>query len=94
MQAYDDPDDRDGTDDPADAPELIQPEDFLPPSPFPLDAQRMGIDRYTGESGALIGLAAALDGSRVSHRLIAWLLLAVVVGPFVMTLWTELGLSG
>jgi hypothetical protein len=90
MQTYDDPD---GWPD-EEQPELIQPEDFLPPDPFPLDARRLGFDRYTGDGGALIGLAAALDGTRASHRVIAWVLLAVVVGPFVMTLWTQLGLAG
>jgi hypothetical protein len=91
MSAYDDPGDAFGL--PGDEPELIQPEDFLPPSPFPVDAQRMGVDRWTGDNGALIGLAAALDASRPSHRLVAWLLLAAVVGPFVMTLWTEFGFA-
>ena len=42
----------------------------------------------------MIGLAAALDASRPSHRLVAWLLLAAVVGPFVFTLWAEFGFAG
>jgi hypothetical protein len=84
MQEYDDCDDPDW------APELIRPEDFLAPNPFPLDAQRMGFDRFTGDSGALIALAAALDGSKLSHRIVAWLLLVVVVGSFVLTLWYQL----
>ena len=92
MPAYDEPEDPFGL--PGDEPELIQPEDFLPPNPFPADAQRMGFDRFTGDNGALIGLAAALDASRPSHRLVAWLLLAVVVVPFVFTLWTEFGFAG
>jgi hypothetical protein len=91
MSAYDDPEGLDGL--PGVEPELIQPEDFLPPSPFPLDAQRMGFDRYTGDNGALIGLAAALDASRPSHRLVAWLLLAVVVAPMLLTLWSEFGFA-
>lgn len=84
MEEYDDFDDTDLS------PELIVPEDFLAPNPFPLDAQRMGFDRYTGDGGALIALAAALDGSKLSHRLVAWLLLVVVVGSFVLTLWYQL----
>lgn len=71
-------------------PELISPEDFLPPNPFPVDAQRMGFDRFTGDGGALIAVAASLDASKASHRLVAWLLLVIVVGAFVLTLWGQL----
>ena len=75
---YDDPD--------ADA-ELIEPEDFLPPNPFPVDAQRLGIDRFTGDNGALIAVAASLDPAKRSHRVIGWLLLVIVLTPVVLNLW-------
>lgn len=70
--------------------ELIRPEDFLPAARFPQDARRMGIDHFTGLDGAWIGLAAALDGRKVSHRLLAIGLLVIFVGSFVLTLWGEL----
>ncbi|MGN6783091.1 MAG: hypothetical protein ACTHJH_16505 [Marmoricola sp.] len=72
-------------------PELIEPEDFLAPSPFPLDAQRLGVDRWTGDGGALIGFAAALDGRKTSHRVMAWVMLAVVGMPVVLDLLRLLG---
>ncbi|WP_310961022.1 hypothetical protein [Nocardioides terrisoli] len=68
-------------------PELIQPEDFLPPSPFPTDAQRMGFDRFTGDNAALLAVASALDPAKSSHRIIAWLLLVVVGLPVVLEIW-------
>ncbi|MBO9522982.1 MAG: hypothetical protein J7518_15730 [Nocardioidaceae bacterium] len=72
--------------------ELIQPEDFLPArGRYPADARRMGIDQYTGLDGAWIGLASALDPSKVSHRLVAMALLVVFVGSFVLLLVQELG---
>jgi hypothetical protein len=70
--------------------ELIAPEDFLPTDPFPLDARRLGIDRFTGDNGALIALAASLDGRKPGHKAVAWLLLLVVVAPLVLTLWGQL----
>lgn len=66
-------------------PELITPEQFLPPNPFPWDAQRMGIDRFTGDNGALIAFAASLDRTKPLHRLMAWLMLIVVGGPVLIT---------
>ena len=86
---YDDPAGvaADGADDPAGEPELIQPEDCLPPSPFPVDAQRMGIDRWTGNDAALLAVAASLDPAKASHRVVAWLLLLVVGMPVPLEVW-------
>lgn len=81
MQPTDEPD---GTE-----PELITPEDFLPPSPFPTDAQRMGFDRYTGGDAGFLAVASALDGKKVSHRLFAYVLLTLVIGCFALTLWGQ-----
>ena len=75
---------------PDDAPELIEPEDFLPRSPFPADAQRMGFDRYTGGDAGFLAVASALDGRKPGHRLFAYVLLTVVVGSFVLTLWGQM----
>lgn len=83
---YDDPA-GDPTEDPAGELELIRPEDFLPPNPFPVDAQRLGIDRFTGDNGALIAVAASLDPAKLSHRIVAWLLLLVVGLPVLLQLW-------
>jgi hypothetical protein len=69
--------------------ELITPEDFLPPNPFPPDAQRMGFDRYS-DDGAMIALAASLDPAKRSHKLVAWLMLVAVLTPLVLALRYEL----
>jgi hypothetical protein len=71
-------------------PELIRPEDFLPAGPFTADAQRMGFDRYTGGEAGFLAVASALDGTKPSHRVIAMVLLVVVVGSFVVTLWGQM----
>ena len=78
MQEYDEP------------PELITPEDFLPANPFPLDAQRMGIDRWTGDGGCMLAFAANLNPAKVSHRIVAWVMLIAVTVPLVTTLWQVL----
>jgi hypothetical protein len=70
--------------------ELISPEDFLPRSPFPPDAQRMGFDRFTGSEGAILAMASALDGRKPSHRLFALVLLILVAGSFLLTVWGQL----
>jgi hypothetical protein len=68
---------------------LIEPEDFLPHHPFPLDAQRMGIDRWSDDA-AMIAVAASLDPAKTSHRLIAWLMLLAITGWLAATLWFEI----
>lgn len=78
-----DPDDPNGY-------ELIRPEDFLPTHRLPPDARRMGVDQFTGDTGALVALAASLNGGKRSHRLVAWLLLVVVTVPILTTILFEL----
>ena len=69
--------------------ELIVPEDFLPASPFPHDARRMGIDRWSDDA-AMIAVAASLDPAKRWHRVLAWVLL-VAIGAWVLaTFWWEL----
>ncbi len=69
--------------------ELVRPEDFLAANPFPLDAQRMGIDRWSDEAG-LIAIAASLNPAKMSHKIVAWVMLLAVVVPLVLNLWFEL----
>jgi hypothetical protein len=78
MREYDEPD-----------PELIRPEDFLAPDPIPLDARRMGLDRNT-EEGALLALAASLDPAKLSHKIIAWVLLFVFATPVLLVMLQEI----
>ena len=86
MPLVDEPDDDPGIDSEL---ELVRPEDFLAANPFPLDAQRMGIDRWSDEAG-MIAIAASLDPAKVSHKIVAWLMLLAVVVPLVLNLWFEL----
>jgi hypothetical protein len=85
-----------GTDDPGHAEdpddsdlELIEPEDFLPRNPFPLDAQRMGIDRWSDDAG-MIAIASSLDSRKLSHKIVAWVMLLAVTSWLLMQLWFEL----
>ena len=63
--------------------ELIVPEDFLGPNGLPLDARRMGFDRNT-EEGAMIALAGSLDPRKLSHRVVAWVLLVAFAVPLLL----------
>ncbi len=71
--------------------ELIRPEDFLAADPIPGDARRLGLDRNT-EEGALIALAASLDPGKLSHKIIAWVLLLVFAAPVLLGLMQEIRL--
>ena len=84
MQAYDEPEypDEHGV-------ELIEPEDFLPGNPFPHDAQRMGIDRWSDDAG-MIAIASSLDSRKLSHKIVAWVMLVAITSWFVAQLWFEL----
>jgi hypothetical protein len=68
--------------------ELIRPEDFLPRNPFPADAQRMGIDRWSDDAG-MIAIASSLDSSKRSHKLVAWVMLLALTSWLLMQLWFE-----
>ncbi len=58
---------------------------------IPADAQRMGLDRNTVE-GSLVAMAGSLSSARRSHKVVAWILLAVFAGPGVLTVLEWLGL--
>lgn len=68
----------------------------LPPGAYlhsmqgiPEDAQAMGLDRNVTE-GAWLAFAGSLRATKPSHRLVAWLLLAAIVLPLVLTLRYQL----
>ena len=52
---------------------------------LPEDAVRMGLDRNT-QAGALIAMAGSLNGTKLSHRLVAWVTLVSLTGPLLLTL--------
>lgn len=55
---------------------------------IPDDAQRMGLDRHTQE-GALVAMAGSLDSSKLSHRMVAWVMLAAMVLPLLLAIRAE-----
>jgi hypothetical protein len=84
MQEYDEPERSDGDD-----VELIEPEDFLPRNPFPVDAQRMGIDRWSDNAG-MIAVASSLDSRKLSHRIAAWVMLVAIASWLAAQLWFQM----
>ena len=82
MREYDErPEGPDGWD--AEPVELITPEDFLGTDGIPVDARLMGFDRNT-EEGALIALAGSLDPAKLSHKVVAWVLLVAFAIPLAL----------
>ena len=79
----------DEADHPGEGMELIAPEDFLPANPFPPDARRMGIDRWSDDAG-MIAIASSLDSRKLSHKIVAWLMLVAVTSWLLFQLWFEL----
>lgn len=55
---------------------------------IPEDARRMGLDRHTQE-GALVAMAGSLDSSKLSHRVVAWLMLVAMVLPLLLAVRAE-----
>jgi len=49
----------------------------------------MGLDRNTQE-GAMIAMAGSLDPAKISHRIIAWVLILVFAGPILFGLVMEI----
>ncbi len=84
MQEYDEPE---HPEDPG--VELVEPEDFLPHNPFPPDAQRMGIDRWSDDAG-MIAIASSLNPAKLSHKIVAWVMLLAVTSWLLAQLWFEL----
>ena len=52
---------------------------------LPDDAQRLGLDRHTQE-GALIAMAGSLTSAKLSHRIVAWLIIIALTVPLLMTI--------
>ena len=50
------------------------------PPRMPVDQARLGLDRNTVE-GAWIEFASALDRTKASHRIVAWVLLVLILVP-------------
>lgn len=69
--------------------ELIRPEDLLARSAFPPDAQRMGIDRWSDDAG-MIAIASSLDPGKLSHKILAWVMLVALTCWLLGILWLEL----
>jgi hypothetical protein len=84
MREHDDPEHPDDA-----GVELIEPEDFLARNPFPPDAQRMGIDRWSDDAG-MIAIASSLDSRKLSHKIVAWVMLLAVMSWVFAQLWFEL----
>ncbi|MCR1783495.1 hypothetical protein KVF89_13215 [Nocardioides carbamazepini] len=61
-----------------------EPEPWAPAEHLPTDAQRMGLSRSVPD-GALLEFAGSLDSAKRSHRMVAWVLLAVMVAPVLLT---------
>jgi hypothetical protein len=51
---------------------------------IPAEAQRMGFSRNT-EEGALLEFASALNRTKPSHRITAWLMLLAFVAPALLS---------
>ncbi len=56
---------------------------------IPEDAQSMGLDRNVTE-GAWLAFAGSLRATKPSHRLVAWLMLAAIVLPLLLSLRYQL----
>jgi hypothetical protein len=72
--------------------ELVRPDDFLGADPFPADAQRLGIDRWSDDAG-MIAIASSLDSRKLSHKIVAWVMLLSLTAWLVAQLWFELTAS-
>ncbi len=47
---------------------------------IPDDARMLGLDRNT-EEGAMVAMAGSLSPTKLSHRVVAWLVLLSFLGP-------------
>ncbi len=64
--------------------------DIWPPLEMPDDVRRMGLTRNTVE-GAWVEFAANLNPRKPSHRLVAWVVLAIFVVPLLLSILDLLG---
>ena len=54
----------------------------------PEDARLLGLDRHTTE-GALVAMAGSLDGAKLKHKVVAWVLLVAFVAPGLLGLLAD-----
>ena len=52
----------------------------------------MGIDRWSDDAG-MIAIAASLDSRKLSHKIVAWVMLVCLTSWLAAQLWFELDLS-
>lgn len=71
-------------------PEEDEPTPWAVDEHIPADARRMGLSSLVPD-GAMLEFAGALDGSKLSHRVVAWVLLAAFVLPVLLTVLRVLG---
>ena len=62
-----------------------EPQPWSPDGHIPTDARRMGLNANVPD-GAMLEFAGALDGTKLSHRVVAWVLLAAFLTPVLLTL--------
>ncbi|MFC7505374.1 hypothetical protein ACOACQ_15050 [Nocardioides sp. CPCC 206347] len=62
-----------------------EPQPWSPSEHIPADAKRMGLNANVPD-GAMLEFAGALDSTKLSHRVVAWVLLAAFATPVVLTL--------
>lgn len=55
---------------------------------IPDDARQLGLDRNTVE-GSLVAMAGSLDGAKLKHKVVAWVLLVAFVGPTLLGLFAD-----
>lgn len=64
---------------------------FVQHNGIPADARRMGLDKNT-EEGAMIAMAGSLNPTKLSHKVIAWVLLIAFAAPSLLGLLHEIHL--
>ena len=67
-----------------------EPTPWSPDEHLPADARRMGLSPLVPD-GAMLEFAGSLDSSKLSHRVVAWVLLVTFVLPVLFTLLRLLG---
>ncbi|MCX6399736.1 MAG: hypothetical protein NTX33_07395 [Propionibacteriales bacterium] len=61
-----------------------EPQPWSPAGHIPADARRMGLNANVPD-GAMLEFAGALDSTKLSHRVVAWVLLVAFLTPALMT---------
>ena len=56
---------------------------------IPHDARMLGLDRHTQE-GALISMAGSLNPAKLSHKVVAWLMLLAFIAPGLLGLFRNI----